>query len=112
VGHRDFDLFVPDRLLIDLVLPSFTRNCVSGITANEKRINQLLHESLMLVTALNPHIGYDAAAKTAKKAHKEGLTLKQAAMDLGYVNEEQFTEWVRPEKMLGPRELSDPAHEH
>lgn len=66
----------------------------------------------MLVTALNPHIGYDAAAKTAKKAHKEGTTLKEAAIALGYVTEQQFKEWVRPENMLGPRELTDPAHDH
>lgn len=62
-----------------------------------------MNESLMLVTALNPHIGYDKAAKIAKTAHKEGTTLKQAALKLGYLNEQQFNEWVRPENMLGPK---------
>ena len=74
-----------------------------GIEANRERIHQLLHESLMLVTALNPHIGYDAAAKIAKTAHKNGTTLKEEAIKLGYLNEEQFNEWVRPEDMLGPK---------
>ncbi|KAJ1850263.1 hypothetical protein LPJ57_008197, partial [Coemansia sp. RSA 486] len=64
----------------------------------------LLHESLMLVTALNPYIGYDNAAAAAKKAHKEGTTLKQAAIALGSLNEEQFDQWVRPENMLGPKD--------
>ena len=59
-----------------------------------------MNESLMLVTALNPHIGYDKAAQCAKKAHKEGTTLKEAALALGYLNEEQFKQWVRPEKMI------------
>ena len=74
-----------------------------GIEANREEINRLLHESLMLVTALNPHIGYDAAAKIAKTAHKNGTTLKQEAIRLGYLNEEQFDQWVRPEDMLGPK---------
>ena len=63
---------------------------------------KLLNESLMLVTALNPHIGYDRAAEIAKNAHKYNLTLKQSALKLGYLTEAQFDEWVRPEKMLGP----------
>lgn len=62
-----------------------------------------MNESLMLVTALNPHIGYDKAAKIAKTAHKEGTTLKESAIKLGYLTEEQFNEWVRPENMLGPK---------
>lgn len=62
-----------------------------------------MNESLMLVTALNPHIGYDKSAKIAKTAHKEGTTLKQAAIKLGYLTEDQFSEWVRPENMLGPK---------
>ena len=74
-----------------------------GIEANRERINALLHESLMLVTALNPHIGYDAAAKIAKTAHKNGTTLKEEAIRLGYLNEEQFKQWVVPEDMLGPK---------
>merc|ERR1711890_61606 len=82
---------------------AFTDNCVVGIVANREEINRLLYESLMLVTALNPHIGYDAAAKIAKTAHKNGTTLKHEAIALGYLNEEQFAEWVRPEDMLGPK---------
>ncbi len=74
-----------------------------GITVNRERVDQLLHESLMLVTALNPHIGYDAAAKIAKTAHKNGTTLKEEAVKLGYLTEEQFKEWVKPEDMLGPK---------
>src|SRR3546814_16242004 len=90
------------RLLADAAR-SFTDNCVVGIEANRARIDQLLHESLMLVTALNPHIGYDNAAKAAKKAHAEGTTLKQAALALGLLTEEQFDQWVRPEDMVGPQ---------
>ncbi|KAF9213310.1 fumarase fum1 [Podila verticillata] len=89
------------RLLSDACV-SFTKNCVVGIEANEKKINAIMNESLMLVTALNPYIGYDNAAKCAKKAHKEGTTLKEAAISLGLLNEQQFKEWVRPELMLGP----------
>ncbi len=70
---------------------------------NRERVDKLLHESLMLVTALNPHIGYDKAAKIAKTAHKNGTTLKQEAINLGYLTEEQFKEWVVPENMLGPK---------
>ena len=81
---------------------AFTDNCVVGIEANKEQINKLMNESLMLVTALNPHIGYDKAAKIAKTAHKNGTTLKQEALNLGYLTEEQFQEWVRPENMLGP----------
>lgn len=82
---------------------AFTTNCVDGIEANRERIQKILHESLMLVTALNPHIGYDKAAKIAKTAHKEGTTLKEAALKLGYLTEQQFAEWVKPEDMLGPK---------
>jgi fumarate hydratase class II len=80
----------------------FTDHCVLGITANEDRINNLLNQSLMLVTCLNPYIGYDNAAKAAKKAHKEGTSLKEAVVTLGLLTPEQFDEYVRPEKMLGP----------
>lgn len=73
-----------------------------GIEPNRERIESLMHESLMLVTALNPYIGYDNAAKAAKKAHKEGTTLKEAAISLGLLTPEQFDEWVRPENMIGP----------
>lgn len=82
---------------------NFTTNCVSGIQANRENIARIMNESLMLVTALNPHIGYDKAAKIAKTAHKEGTTLKESAIKLGYLTEEQFKEWVRPEDMLGPK---------
>lgn len=82
---------------------NFTSNCVSGIVANRANIEKIMNESLMLVTALNPHIGYDKAAKIAKTAHKEGTTLKAAALKLGYLTEEQFAQWVRPQDMLGPK---------
>lgn len=88
------------RLLGDAVI-SFIEKTVVGIVANEERIKELLHNSLMLVTALNPHIGYDKAAEIAKKAHKENKTLLEAALDLQYLTEEQFREWVRPEVMVG-----------
>ncbi|KAA0090640.1 class II fumarate hydratase [Trinickia soli] len=88
------------RLLADGA-QSFNDNCAVGIEPNRTRIDTLLNESLMLVTALNPHIGYDKAAQIAKKAHKEGTTLKAAALTLGYLTEAQFDEWVRPEDMTG-----------
>merc|ERR1712136_291831 len=110
-GHFELNVFKPmvvsnvlrsSRLLGDACV-SFTKNCVEGIVANEERISSLLHESLMLVTALNPHIGYDAAAKIAKHAHKTNTTLKGAALELEILTEEQFNEWVKPEDMLGPK---------
>ncbi|EKT56178.1 class II fumarate hydratase [Providencia sneebia] len=88
------------RLLAD-GMRSFNEHCAVGIEPNRERIDKLLHESLMLVTALNTHIGYDKAAEIAKKAHKEGLTLKEAALKLNYLTAEQFDEWVRPEDMVG-----------
>ncbi|MFL9872733.1 class II fumarate hydratase [Paraburkholderia megapolitana] len=88
------------RLLADGA-QSFNDHCAVGIEPNRERIDTLLNESLMLVTALNPHIGYDKAAQIAKKAHKEGTTLKAAALALGYVTEQQFDEWVRPADMVG-----------
>ncbi|KAJ8494877.1 hypothetical protein ONZ51_g2016 [Trametes cubensis] len=91
------------RLLAD-ASRSFTKNCVVGIQANEKRINQLLHESLMLATILNSHLGYDNVAKCAKKAHKEGTTLKEATVALGFLTPEEFDQKVRPELMLHPDE--------
>ncbi len=80
-------------------MASFSKHCVAGMQPNRARIAENLQRSLMLVTALNPHIGYDQAAKIAKKAHAEGTTLKAAALSLGYVTEAQFDEWVRPETM-------------
>jgi fumarate hydratase, class II len=110
-GHFELNVFKPViiynvlqsiRLLAD-ACDSFTENCVVGIEANRGRIEELLHNSLMLVTALNPRIGYDKAAQVAKKAHKEGTSLKEAAAALGYVKAEDFDAWVRPEEMLGPK---------
>lgn len=109
-GHFELNVFKPVmvsnvlrscRLLGDS-LTAFTKNCVVGIEARKDNISKIMNESLMLVTALNPHIGYDKAAAIAKLAHKEGTTLKEAGMKLGHFNEEQFKKWVRPEKMLGP----------
>ncbi len=88
------------RLLSDGVR-SFTERCVAGIVPNEARIKELLQNSLMLVTALNPHIGYDKAATIAKKAYKEHKTLLEAALELGYLTEDQYHQWVNPELMIG-----------
>jgi fumarate hydratase class II len=88
------------RLLAD-GSESFREHCVVGIEPNPERLRKNLQESLMLVTALNPHIGYDNAAKIAKHAHRKGLTLKQSALELGLLTDEQFDEWVKPEKMVG-----------
>lgn len=96
-----FNVLNSIRLLSD-ACESFTDHCVAGIEANTINIKKHLENSLMLVTSLNPHIGYDNAAKVAKKAHKENTTLKQAAMDLGLLTSEKFDEVVRPEKMVGP----------
>lgn len=109
-GNFELNVFMPViifnvlqsiRLLAD-ACESFTDNCVVGITPNTERIKMHLNNSLMLVTALNPVIGYDNAAKVAKKAHKEGKTLKEAAVELGLLTPEKFDEVVRPEKMIGP----------
>jgi len=97
-----FNVLNSIRLLSD-ACESFTDNCVVGIEANKKNIEKHLENSLMLVTALNPHIGYDNAAKVAKKAHKENKTLKEAAVELGLLTAEKFDEIVRPEKMTGPK---------
>ena len=111
-GHFELNVFKPViiynvlqsiRLIAD-ACNSFTENCVEGIEANEARIEKLLHESLMLVTALNPHIGYDNAAKIAKKAHADGTTLKEAGVELGLLTEEQFKDWIKPEDMVKPRD--------
>jgi fumarate hydratase class II len=95
------DVLQSIRLLAD-GMASFEEHCARGIEPNRERIRELLERSLMLVTALNPHIGYDKAAAIAKKAHREGTTLKEAALALGFVTEEQFDRWVRPERMIGP----------
>ncbi len=88
------------RLLADGAV-SFNDNCAVGIEPNRERIEKSVQESLMLVTALNPHIGYEKAAQIAKKAYQEGTTLKEAAVKLDYVTAEQFDQWVRPEDMVG-----------
>ncbi len=110
-GHLELNVFKPVMIynvlqsiqLIGDAARAFTDNCVVGIEANEDRIAKLLNESLMLVTALNPHIGYDNAAKIAKKAHAEGTTLKDAALDLGLLTEDQFAQWVVPAEMIRPK---------
>jgi len=89
------------RMLSD-GMESFDEHCARGIEPNRERIAELVERSLMLVTALNPHIGYDKSAEIAKKAHREGSTLRAAALALGYVTEAEFDAWVRPEKMIGP----------
>ncbi|MFI4984125.1 MAG: class II fumarate hydratase [Rickettsiales bacterium] len=94
-----FNLLQSIRLIGD-VCNSFVDNCVKGIKPNKERINKLMHDSLMLVTALNPHIGYDNAAKIAKNAHKKGITLKASALELKLLTEKQFDAWVRPEQMV------------
>ncbi|KAL7226968.1 hypothetical protein ACSBR1_021937 [Camellia fascicularis] len=109
-GHFELNVFRPMianallhsvRLLGD-ASASFEKNCVRGIQDNRERISKFLHESLMLVTSLNPKIGYDNAAAVAKKAHKEGSTLKEAALNLGVLTSEEFDQLVVPEKMIGP----------
>lgn len=109
-GHFELNVFKP--VIIANVLSSvrllgdsatcFSKSCVEGIKPNKANIESIMNESLMLVTALNPHIGYDKASQCAKKAHKEGTTLKAAALALGYLTEEQFDAWVKPEHMIGP----------
>jgi len=94
-----FNLLMAARLIGDACV-SFNDNCAIGIEAREVNIQKHLENSLMLVTALNPHIGYENAAKIAKKAHKENLTLRQAAIALELVTDEQFTQWVEPKKMI------------
>jgi fumarate hydratase class II len=109
MGHFELNVFKPviaanvlqsARLIGDACV-SFTEKCAIGIEPNKEVIQQHLENSLMLVTALNPYIGYENAAKIAKKAHKENKTLRQAAIELNLLTNEQFDEWVRPEKMVG-----------
>lgn len=88
------------QLLSDSII-SFNDNCAIGIEPNRETIDGLLKNSLMLVTALNPHIGYENAAKIAKTAHENGTTLKEAALATGLLTEEQFDEYVDPSKMIG-----------
>ncbi len=110
-GHFELNVFKPViaynvlqsiRLLSDAAV-SFTERCVVGIEANEARIRELMERSLMLVTALAPTIGYDNATKIAKAAHQKGTTLREEAVGMGFVSEEDYDDLVRPEKMIGPR---------
>ena len=109
-GHFELNVYKPVmaytmlqsiRLLADASV-SFTDRCVAGITANEDNITDLMERSLMLVTALAPAIGYDKATEIAKTAHKNGTSLREEALKLGYVTEKEFDELVRPEQMIGP----------
>ena len=109
-GHFELNVYKPlvahaflqsVRLLAD-GCASFDEHCARGIEANEPRIRELLARSLMLVTALSPHIGYDKAAEIAKKAHRDGTTLREAALALGYLTPEEFDRLVQPQSMLGP----------
>jgi fumarate hydratase class II len=110
-GHLELNVFKPliahnflqsVRLLAD-GMESFDEHCAHGIEPNRERIAALLHGSLMLVTALAPHIGYDRAAEISKKSHREGTGLREAAAALGYVSESQYDEWVRVEEMIRPK---------
>ncbi|WP_428539647.1 class II fumarate hydratase [Profundibacter sp.] len=111
-GHFELNVYKPmiaynvlqSIQLLGDASATFTKNCVVGIQANKTRIDQLLHESLMLVTALAPEIGYDNATKVAKTAHKNGTTLKEEAINLGFVDAETFDRIVRPETMIGPKD--------
>ncbi len=110
-GHFELNVYKPmiaynvlqSMQLLGDAATAFNDNCVAGIEANEARIDQLMRESLMLVTALAPTIGYDNATKVAKTAHKNGTTLREEAVNLGFVDEKTFDEVVRPEKMIGPK---------
>jgi fumarate hydratase class II len=95
-----YNVLTSARLLGD-ACESFNNNCAAGIEPNYQRIKENLENSLMLVTALNTHIGYENAAKIAKKAHAENSTLREAAIELGLVTDEQFEKWVNPSKMIG-----------
>ncbi len=107
-GHFELNVFKPMMIfnflfsarLIGDACNSFNENCIKGLEPNHARIKENLNNSLMLVTALNTKIGYDNAAKIAKKAYKEGTTLKQAALDLGLLTDKEFDQWVKPEKMI------------
>merc|ERR1712226_1076862 len=110
-GHFELNVFKPvmtanllhSARLIGDACTCFANKCVVGIKPNTERIHELLHGSLMLVTALNPHIGYDKASAIAKSAHKNGTTLKEAAVVSGYLSAEQFDEWIVPSEMIGPK---------
>jgi fumarate hydratase class II len=108
-GHLELNVFKPliganvirSINLLSIGMQSFTERCLDGLEPDEQRISQLMNQSLMLVTALAPEIGYDKAAEIAKHAHKTGKTLKEAGLELGYVDEETFARVVKPETMVG-----------
>jgi fumarate hydratase class II len=108
-GHLELNVFKPliganvlrSIDLLSVGMESFTERCLDGLAPDERRIAELMERSLMLVTALAPEIGYDNAAKIAKHAHEKGLTLKEAGLELGLVDEATFDRVVRPEAMLG-----------
>jgi fumarate hydratase class II len=110
-GHFELNVYKPmiaynvlqSMTLLGDAAASFTDSCVVGIEADEERISKLMWESLMLVTALAPTIGYDNATKVAKTAHKNGTTLKEEAINLGFVDAETFDRVVQPKDMLGPK---------
>ncbi len=110
-GHFELNVYKPmiaynvlqSMQLLGDAASAFNDNCVAGIRANTDRIEKLMRESLMLVTALAPTIGYDNATTVAKTAHKNGTTLKEEAIKLGFVDDKTFDEIVRPEKMIGPK---------
>lgn len=110
-GHFELNVFKPLMIanllqsarLIGDASDSFATRCVQGLEVNKSKVDELMNASLMLVTALNPHIGYDKASEIAKKAHKEGTTLKEAAVASGHLTAEQFDEWIVPNQMIGPK---------
>ena len=97
-----YNILQTNRLLSD-GCHSFTKNAIKGIEPNQKRIDHNLYNSLMLVTALNPHIGYDKASEVAKKTYQDQSTLREAIMELGYMSGEEFDRLVQPDKMIQPR---------
>jgi fumarate hydratase class II len=109
-GHFELNVFKPVIIhnllhsirLIHDAAHGFVEYCINGIELNRERIDENLRDSLMLVTALNEHIGYDNAAKLAKHAHKKGISLRESAIELGLLTGEQFDEWVKPEEMTHP----------
>jgi fumarate hydratase class II len=109
-GHFELNVFKPVIIhnllhsirLIHDACHGFVEYCIAGMTINREKIDEHLRESLMLVTALNEHIGYDNAAKIAKHAHQKGISLRESAIELGLLTGEQFDEWVKPEEMTHP----------
>ncbi len=111
-GHFELNVFKPlivsnvlnSMYLLSSAIDNFNLVLLKNLKPDTDKIGELMKKSLMLVTALNPYIGYDNAAKIAKYAHKNGLTLLEAALKLELLNEDQFKQWVKPEKMINPDE--------